>query len=103
MLIGSGLQPHEYEPSYEIWASRVHPDDLAETEAKLQQAIQERTEYHHEYRLCWTDGSIHWVEARGQFSYDAQGHPKHSIGVVIEITERKQAEQEREHLLERQR
>jgi PAS domain S-box-containing protein len=98
-----GLQPLECEPSYEVWASHVHPDDLAEVEAKLQQAIAAKKEYHHEYRLCWLDGSIHWVEVRGQFTYDAQGNPKHSIGAVIDITERKQAEQEREQLLERER
>ncbi|MBD1936994.1 PAS domain S-box protein [Microcoleus sp. FACHB-68] len=98
-----GLQPNECEPGYEVWASRVHRDDLAEVEAKLQRAIAEKKEYHHEYRLCWSDGSIHWVEARGQFTYDSQGNPKHSIGVVIDITERKQAEQEREQLLERER
>lgn len=98
-----GFQPYECEPSYERWASRVHPDDLPTVEAKLQQAIQERTEYYHEYRLRWPDGSIRWVEARGQFSYDVQGHPKQSIGAVIDITERKQAEQEREQWLERER
>src|SRR4028119_724674 len=88
-----GLQPNECEPSYEVWASRVHPDDLAEAEAKYQQAIADNKEFHHEYRLRWSDGSIHWVEARGQFTYDSQGNPKHSIGVVIDITERKQAEE----------
>ena len=98
-----GLQPNECEPGYEVWASRVHPDDLAEAEAKFQQAIADKKEYHHEYRLRWSDNSLHWVEARGQFIYDAQGNPKHSIGVVIDITERKQAEQEREQLLERER
>ncbi|MBD2125932.1 PAS domain S-box protein [Microcoleus sp. FACHB-1] len=98
-----GLQPNECEPSYEIWASRVHPDDLAEVEAKLQQALADKKEFHDEYRLRWSDGSIHWVEVRGQFTYDSQGKAKHSIGVVIEITERKQAEQEREQLLERER
>ena len=88
-----GLQPNECKPSYKLWASRLHPDDLAQTEAKLQQAIAEKTEYYDEYRLRWSDGSIHWVEARGQFTYDAHGNPKHSIGVVIDITERKQAEE----------
>ncbi|HEY9624631.1 MAG TPA: PAS domain S-box protein [Crinalium sp.] len=87
------LQPNECEPSYEVWASRVHPDDLAKADLKFQQAIAEKKEYHHEYRLRWSDGSIHWVEVRGQFTYDAQGNPKHSIGVVIDITERKQAEE----------
>ncbi|MBD2006314.1 MULTISPECIES: PAS domain S-box protein [Cyanophyceae] len=98
-----GLKPNECEPGYKVWASRVHPDDLAEAEAKLQQAIADKKEYHHEYRLRWSDGSIHWVEARGQLTYDSQGNPKHSIGAVIDITERKQAEQEREQLLERER
>jgi PAS domain S-box-containing protein len=88
-----GLQPNECEPGYEVWASRVHPDDLAEAEAKFQQAIADKKEYHHEYRLRWSDGSIHWVEVRGQFTYDLRGNPKHSIGVVINITERKQAEE----------
>ncbi|MEG4853156.1 PAS domain S-box protein [Microcoleus sp. B5-D4] len=88
-----GLQPNESEPCYEVWANRVHPDDLAQTNAKLQQAIAEKKEYHHEHRLRWPDGSIHWVEARGQFTYDSQGNRKHSIGVVIDITERKQAEE----------
>ncbi|KAF3887395.1 MULTISPECIES: PAS domain S-box protein [Nostocales] len=98
-----GLQPNECQPSYEVWASRVHPDDLAQTEAKLQQAMLDQKEYHHEYRLLWLDGSVHWVEARGQCTYDSQGNPKHSIGAVIDITGRKQTEHERETLLERER
>ncbi|MBD2439140.1 PAS domain-containing protein [Nostoc sp. FACHB-110] len=98
-----GLQPNQCQPSYEVWARRVHADDLAQVEAQLQQAMQENQEYHHEYRLRWLDGSIHWVEARGKFTYDAQGKPKHSIGAVIDITQRKQAEQEREKLLQRER
>ncbi|MBD2364100.1 PAS domain S-box protein [Anabaena minutissima FACHB-250] len=98
-----GLQPYECQPTYELWASRVHPDDLAQTKARLQQAKRAKKEYHHEYRLRWLDGSIHWVEVRGQFTYDLKGKPKNSIGAVVEITERKQAEQEREQLLERER
>ncbi|MBW4564652.1 MAG: PAS domain-containing protein [Mojavia pulchra JT2-VF2] len=98
-----GLQPYECEPSYKVWANQVHPDDLAPTKAKLRQAMLEKKEYHHEYRLRWPDGSIHWIETRGQFTYDSQENPKHSIGAVIDITERKQAEQEREQLLERER
>ncbi|HZG38118.1 MAG TPA: PAS domain S-box protein [Nodosilinea sp.] len=98
-----GFQPYEVEPSQEAWASRVHPDDLTAANAKLQQAMQARTEYHHEYRLRWPNGDLRWVESRGQFSYDVQGHPRHSIGVVIDVTERKRAEQEREQWLERER
>ncbi|RCJ26770.1 two-component system sensor histidine kinase/response regulator [Nostoc minutum NIES-26] len=98
-----GLQPNQYQPSYELWLQSVHPDDLAQTELSLQQAMLQKTEYHHEYRTLWADGSLHWTEARGQFSYNAQGQPTRMIGVLIDITERKQAEQEREQLLERER
>ncbi|MBH8553863.1 PAS domain S-box protein [Nostocaceae cyanobacterium CENA357] len=97
-----GLQVNEREPSYKLWADQVHPDDLATTKAKIKEAIAEKKEYHHEYRLRWSDNSIHWVEVRGHFTYDSQGNPQHSTGAVIDITERKQAEQEREQLLERE-
>ncbi|HEY9764496.1 MAG TPA: PAS domain S-box protein [Trichocoleus sp.] len=88
-----GLQPNECEPSYEVWASRVHPEDLEEVQASWQQAIATQQEYYQEYRLRWSDGSVHWVEARGQFTYDEQGNPKHSIGAVVDITERKHSEE----------
>ncbi len=98
-----GLQPNECEPSYERWAKSVHPDDFAETEIALQKAMQEGTDFHHEYRTLWADGSIHWTEARGQFTYNIHGKPTRMIGILIDITERKQVEQEREQLLERER
>jgi PAS domain S-box-containing protein len=98
-----GLQPSECAPSYETWARGVHPDDLADVEAALRQAMEEKVEYACEYRTLWPDGSIYWTEARGQFTYSAQGKPTRMIGVVIDITERKRAEQEREQLLERER
>jgi PAS domain S-box-containing protein len=98
-----GLQACEHLPSYELWARSVHPDDLAATEAAMQRAIQERTEFHHEYRTLWPDGSLHWTEARGRFTYNAAQQPTRMIGVLIDITERKQAEREREQLLERER
>jgi PAS domain S-box-containing protein len=88
-----GLQPGECAPSYEVWLNRVHPDDRQSAEAALQQAIAEKTEYRHEYRTVWTDGSIHWLEARGNYLYDADNHPSRMVGALIDITERKQAEQ----------
>jgi PAS domain S-box-containing protein len=98
-----GFQPDECEPSVEMWASCVHPDDLPAAKAAFWQAKRDRADYYHEYRLRWPDGSLHWIEDRGQFSYDAHGRPKQSIGAVIDITDRKRAEQEREQLFGRER
>ncbi|NJL38796.1 MAG: PAS domain-containing protein [Leptolyngbyaceae cyanobacterium SM1_4_3] len=87
-----GLQPNQCEPSYEVWLNSLHPADREGAEAALQRAMTEQTEYRHEYRTVWQDGSIHWVEARGIFSYNALGQPDRMVGVLIDITERKQAE-----------
>ncbi|BAZ29880.1 putative two component hybrid sensor regulator [Cylindrospermum sp. NIES-4074] len=97
-----GLQPNECKPTYELWLKSIYPDDLAQTEMAIQQAMLKRTEYHHEYRTLWANGSIRWTEARGQFTYNTEGQPTRMIGILIDITQRKQAEQEREQLLERE-
>ncbi|AFZ30630.1 multi-sensor hybrid histidine kinase [Gloeocapsa sp. PCC 7428] len=87
-----GLQPDQCEPGYEVWLNSLHPEDREGAEAALQRAMTEQTEYRHEYRTVWQDGSIHWVEARGSFSYNASGQPDRMVGVLVDITERKQAE-----------
>jgi PAS domain S-box-containing protein len=50
-------------------------------------------------RVRWADGSIHWIAPRGRTFYDASGHAVRMAGVVAEVTDRKQAEAEREDLL----
>jgi PAS domain S-box-containing protein len=98
-----GLEPDEVEPSYEAWRRSVHPDDVEAAEASLQQAMERQAiEYYHEYRTVWRDGSVHWTEARGRFSYDADGQPLQMIGVIVDISDRKRAEVEREQLLARE-
>jgi PAS domain S-box-containing protein len=46
-----------------------------------------------EARVRWADGSIHWINSRGRFHYDSEGRPVRIIGIVADITERKQAEE----------
>jgi PAS domain-containing protein len=46
-----------------------------------------------QYRIIWPDGSLHWVETRGVFLYDSAGKADRLLGVVMDITERKQAEE----------
>ena len=87
-----GYRPGEVEPSYEVWAARVHPDDLRETEEKVRAAIDRGTSaYAAEYRVIWPDGSEHWIDARGRLATDPEGH-LHLFGVGVDITERKQQE-----------
>ena len=72
----------------------VHPDDIARVELLRSEAFHEqRREYNVEYRIIRPSDEIRWVETRCFISYDAVGYPKRVVGVSIDITERKRAEE----------
>ena len=74
----------------------VHPDDLGRVERLRNEALRERRrEYNVEYRIIRPGGELRWVETRCFLSFADTGHPYRVVGVSIDITERKRAE---EHL-----
>jgi PAS domain S-box-containing protein len=76
------------------WQSRVHPDDLEQALAKVQQAIERKTaEYRSEFRLRHKDGSWRWILSLGSVIDGPDGKPARMLGVHVDITDRKQAEQ----------
>jgi PAS domain S-box-containing protein len=89
-----------YEPdptgkaTYEMWASRVHSDDLHRVLAEMISANQERRLYRPEFRaIRANDGQIVWLSGTGEFFYDKQGEAIRTSGVFYDITERKLAEE----------
>ena len=72
---------------------RIHPDDVEELRKIRQQALEQRSEYSHEYRVVWRDSSIHWIRAQGRFIYNEAGQPVRLYGALLDVTERKQAEE----------
>jgi PAS domain S-box-containing protein len=77
----------------EQWRARVHPDDLPQLDTLRSQAFAEqRREHNTEYRIYGSDGGERWIESRGLVSYDGAGHPIRTVGVNIDITERKRAQ-----------
>jgi PAS domain S-box-containing protein len=88
-----GLAPFSVEPDYRFWADRVRPDDLPVVMEAISKAIEEKTEYRVEYRIIWPDGSIRWVEGRGKPVYDESGQCLKVGGLIVDITERKEAEE----------
>ncbi len=79
--------------TYEDWSQRVHPDDLSGVEKLLHRAKAERTTFKAEYRIILSDGTIRWIHEQGQFYCSSNGKAMRLLGVVTDITDRKQAEE----------
>ncbi|MGZ4787144.1 MAG: ATP-binding protein [Terriglobales bacterium] len=71
----------------------VFDEDRQSTHDRLNAAIVEHTEYDHEFRVVWPDGSLHWLGGRGRAIYEASGNPVRVIGINWDVTDRKHAEQ----------
>ncbi|MBD2165812.1 PAS domain-containing protein [Calothrix membranacea FACHB-236] len=79
--------------TYETLLQAIHPDDRAYMQKSVRQALANHSDYEAEYRNIWPDGSVHWILARGVGIYDADGQPLRMIGVTLDLTARKQAEE----------
>jgi len=100
-------EPEEYLKDADFWRSRVHPDDLAATEAESVNLFK-HGRHTIEYRFRKKDGSYCWVNDAQQLIRDKQGQAIEVIGSWSDVTQRKQAEEARaaanirvQHLLAR--
>jgi PAS domain S-box-containing protein len=89
-----GLPEGTTETTLNEWRARVHPEDLGRVEGVHEQAVADkRREYSAEYRIVRSDGEVRWTERRCFISYDGDARPQRVVGVSIDITERKRAEE----------
>jgi PAS domain S-box-containing protein len=70
----------------------IHPDDLAGVNSHAAAALHSGVFERLEYRLLPQGGRDRWVQSRGHVEYDAQGNPVRMLGVTVDITERRLAE-----------
>ena len=87
----------------EAYRKALHPDDRDRVLAAVERAISTRGEYDMEYRCVHPDGTIRWVAARGRAHEDESGNAAFMQGVVLDITDRKEAELLRRAILVQQR
>lgn len=77
----------------DIFMRLVHPDDSARTSAAVQQHMVEKTPYQNEVRLKTKDGSYRWFQDTGIAKTDTDGRLQVVIGAIIDIHDRKMAEE----------
>src|SRR6266567_1319692 len=73
--------------------SVVHPEDREFVRQLVENSMRTRDELAAEYRVVLPDGKVRWVTRRGRVEFDDKGEPIFERGVLMDITERKQAEE----------
>lgn len=84
---------------YAAFKAAVHPADWGKVEAAVQHTLATGADYWAVYRAAWPDGSVHWIDARGQPLRSPHGTIYGLTGVTADISARKNAELDREKLL----
>ena len=97
-----GFDTERDKASLQLYAERIHPEDRSRVEEARVTAIRERQHFDAEYRLLLPGGLIKYLHSIGHCLVDQSGNVEY-IGAVIDITERKRAEEERERLRQTQR
>jgi two-component system, LuxR family, sensor kinase FixL len=80
--------------SFEMIVQRIHPDDREMVEREVRRALADRDSFALEYRVILPEGTQRWVTSRGRVFADAHGKQARMLGVTVDISDRKQAEQE---------
>ena len=88
-----GLEPGTFDRSYKGWRKLVHPDDWPSVKLAIERANQSG-EVDAEYRVVQKDGSVRWLQAKGRMFFDAERRPERMVGFMIDVTQRRQAEEE---------
>jgi PAS domain S-box-containing protein len=103
MLEILGIDASPGPASMTAWTDHIHPDDLDATLAAFDAARRANAQFRHEHRILRAgDGSERWIAPTGLFHADPTGGRTRFIGVMLDVTERRRADVERNALLARE-
>lgn len=89
-----GLEKPHPEPNYRQYLQFVHPEDRSNVEKHIQQTLQTGMSHELDYRIIRTNGSIRYLEVRGEGVRDQDGNIVQLFGTALDISDRKQVELE---------
>jgi len=85
-------EPHDFKATYEAFLEFIHPDDREKVNSAYLKSLETKTEYQIEHRLVTKNNQIKYVKEKCKTSFNEQGKPLNSFGIVIDITEQKELE-----------
>ena len=86
--------PLDEDVTFDRFLSALHPDDRGRVQELVRQAIEQRSEYEAEMRVPLPSGGIRWLVTKGRVHFDREGRPVRMIGMALDVTSRKLAEEE---------
>jgi PAS domain S-box-containing protein len=88
-----GLPPGETISSKTALLRLIHPQDIARHRTVLRNAVQRGEGFHSEFRIIRpVDGRLAWLEERGHVTKDPQTRQAHMVSLIIDVSQRKEAE-----------
>jgi diguanylate cyclase (GGDEF)-like protein/PAS domain S-box-containing protein len=98
MYLMAGLEPGSMTPTVESFLEVIHEDDHDRVAALLGTAVSEQTRLDYECRLVHPDGTVRVIHALGECVVSETGAVTKLFGTCQDITERKQLQEEIEHM-----
>lgn len=98
-----GYKPDEVVMNISMWENHLHPDDAQSVRRKLESVLtaSENQFYETEYRALRKNNEYVWITAQGQIiERTSEGKPLRMIGIIQDITDKKQAEKEKKAFFE---
>ncbi|HXB71078.1 MAG TPA: PAS domain S-box protein [Candidatus Acidoferrales bacterium] len=95
-----GFDPAGPIPRFEEFFSRIHPDDQAASRERFEKAIRDKADFGFDYRIVHPDKGVRNIHVVGRAVLDRSGDLCEFVGTVIDITERRRAEQELQQLVD---
>ncbi|MDO9517795.1 MAG: PAS domain-containing protein, partial [Methanosarcinaceae archaeon] len=88
-----GYTTEEFTSGHLNYADIVYPDDLDRVRSEVLKSSKKGTHFTHEYRILTKSGEVRWVDEQSFIGLDKSGVPDYFQGIIIDITDRKKAEE----------
>jgi two-component system sensor kinase FixL len=88
-----GFSPSE-KLDFDRFRSTLHPEDREAVLTAVENSLRTGAEYRSEYRVLLPDGQLRWIAGRGHVEFNGNNQPVRMRGASLDITKRKQAEEQ---------
>lgn len=94
-----GLEPGSFGGTHDAWFEFVHPEDKDQIMAERDRQLAKGNELELEFRIIRPDKTVHWIFSKGRYFRDKNGNPTKTVGINMDITERKRLERQKDEFL----